>query len=148
MSGYLFAQLPMESAKNEIPLTAQKGNNSAAPEHRWPFAVDTPRKFPEFTLKNVNAPREVQEKQPYDIELTIANTGNGAGTVKTHLQYKKRRGWTTLQSASPHTIEKKIPAGDEKTITVTNIISPGVLGDDEYQYRATPFETTWKTSVS
>lgn len=109
MSGYLFAQLPMESAKNEIPLTAQKGNNSAAPEYRWPFAVDTPRKFPEFTLKNVNAPREVQEKQPYDIELTIANTGNGAGTVKTHLQYKKRRGWTTLQSASPHTIEKKSP---------------------------------------
>lgn len=148
VSGYLFAQLPIESAKNKIPLTAQNGNNSAAPEYRWPFAVDTPRKAPEFTLKNVNAPREVQEGQPYDIELTIANTGDGAGTVKTLLQYKKGGSWTNLQSASPHNIKKKIPAGDEKTITVTNTFSSGFLVSDEYQYRATPFETTWKTSLS
>lgn len=148
VSGYLFAQLPIESAKNKMPLTAQKGNNSAAPEYRWPFAVDTPRTFPEFTLKNVNAPREVQTGKPYNIELTIANTGDGAGTVKTLLQYKETGGWTNLQSASPYTIKKKIPAGDEKTITVTNTFSSGILVSDEYQYRATPFETTWKTSRS
>ncbi len=148
VSGYLFAQLPTESANDDIPLLAQAGNESAAPEYRWPFG-DTPRKFPEFELKNVNAPQEVQDKQPYEIELTVANTGDGAGTVKAILQYTKGLNWENLSSASPSpVITGELPAGEEKTFSVTNTTSSGIVRDKEYTYRATPFETTWTTSVS
>jgi hypothetical protein len=145
VSGYLFAQFPTDAAATGTPLTAQVGGGSAAPEYRWPFTADSTRGFPDFTLTSVTAPQEAQLEQPYEIELTIANTGDGPGTVKAILQYKGGLSpdWTNLRSASPSPfIREEIPAGEKKTVTVTNTSS----SDGEYEYRATPFEETWTTT--
>jgi hypothetical protein len=145
VSGYLFAQFPTDAAATGTPLTAQVGGGSAAPEYRWPFTADSARGFPDFTLTSVTAPQEAQLEQPYEIELTIANIGDGTGTVKAILQYKGglSSGWTNLGSASPSpVIREEIPAGEERTVTVTNASS----AEGEHEYRATPFEETWTTT--
>lgn len=144
VSGYVLATLPVSTAVEEAPLYLQADEETATAEYRVPFTSEAPRSFPNLELADVTVPSSVPSGEGYELEFTIANTGDGRGVAKQVLQLDYQ-GWDPLQTVNsgPY-YQREVEPGGETTITVTN--ATDVTG--EYTYRLQPYGDTWTTTFT
>lgn len=145
--GVVLAQLPKEAAATSAPLALQLDSDTDAPEHQWSFAADSPRSFPELELRSIDPPETAQAGQSFEIDVTVANTGEAAGVMKLLLEYlaSGAGGWEPLTTAEPSPlIEEEVPAGEEMTISVSNTAED----DGDFHYRVRPYtEQTFEITI-
>lgn len=139
-SGFFFTTYPRDELQKGAPLEIQTDTETSEPEYRWEFDVDPANGLPDFEIADVAAPETAPVGEPFDMTVTIANTGERGGTVRGLLQTPAAFGaWDLLTSASPSpVVELEVDAGAEATATFTYEFEE----PDEGTVRLGPFEET------
>jgi len=152
VTGYFLAQVPRETARGTIEITGQVDDTGTLPERVWTAAPEgEARALSKLTVESVDAPETTPLGRNYEITVTVANEGNGTGTLRSVVQWDADRGWAQLTAATSRAdldvdrstggvISRDIEPGASTEITLESIS----VYNRQYTYRLAPFGEEWQ----
>ncbi|MGZ0747202.1 hypothetical protein [Haloparvum sp. AD34] len=154
LTGYYLAKVPRDAARGTIEITAQIDENGTLPERVWAAEPDgDERSLPKLTLESVTAPEKTALGRDYEITATVANEGDGTGTLRSVLQWDDEGTWAQLTAATSETdleterstngvITSRIEPGASTEITISSFST----FNGHYTYRLQPFGDEWRVN--
>lgn len=146
ISGYFIVTYDSENIESGLPVEIQTDSETDTPEYSWTFDSVQAGPFPRFEVTDLDVPETASVGEEIDFTVTVSNTGEANGTVRTLLQTTRVAvvGWGGIRDPiSTPAVAEEIEAGESRALTV----SYSCPVDGEFGFRLYPFEdSTWKTT--